>query len=98
MARKYRPYFTLAELRVLESEVSTHSLKRYLYRFIRDIDEGFIDAAITVVDPIEVQLGMRKGDDKTAYEKEQNRRYLADEMSPVEEQEYLLKQGVVLPS
>lgn len=98
MARKYRPYFTLSELRVLESEVSTHSLKRYLTRFIRDIDEGFLDAAITVSDPIEVKLGMRTApSDKTKYEIEQQRRYINDEMSPEEERTYELKQGVVLP-
>lgn len=95
MTRKYRPYFTLNELRVLESEVSTHTLKRYISRFIRDIDEGFLDAAITTKDSMEVKLGIiPKENDKTKYEIEQNRRYLADEMSPEEEKSYELSQGV----
>lgn len=94
MAKKYRPYFTLSELRILSATCKNVPLKRYLDKFIRDVDDGYISTSLEVTDTLEVRLGISPKEDKTVFEVEQNRRYLADEMSPEEEKSYELSQGV----
>lgn len=98
MARKYRPYFTLAELKTLANLSHSHSqtsaLTRYLNKYVSDIESGFRSESITVQPDISTSLGFTPPiEDKTAWEKEQERRYLNNEMSPEEEKDYEKEQG-----
>lgn len=95
--KKYRPYLTLEQLQHLCINCTDYQTKRYLDKYIRDIDEGFRVANAIVADPITVQLGMSEKEKKTAYEAEQERRYVSDEMSAEEEKQYELSQGVKIP-
>ena len=96
MVKKYRPYLTIPELEQLIRDCSSISLKKYLAKFLRDIDTGYISPQITVNDSIEQKLGISPKERDSDYEIEQQRRYLADEMSSEEEKSYELSQGVNL--
>lgn len=92
--KKYRPYFTLEQLNHLSGVCIDFPTKRYLEKFIRDIDEGYRAANTEVEDPITVKLGMIPAEKETKYALEQQRRYENDEMSKEEQIEHELKNGM----
>lgn len=94
--KKYRPYFTLEELKHVHQSVSDFMLKRYIGRFIEDIDQGYRSANIVVGDSQAVKVGFAKADQETSFEKEQERRFLNNEMTEQEEKEYQLSIGIPL--
>lgn len=101
--KKYRPYFSLPELKHLHSlclaDNQLSSITRYLSRYVSEIDSGFRTPAIDLNPSLEDRLGFTESaiqGDKTTYDREQERRYLADEMSPEEEQIY--ESSIMIPS
>lgn len=99
--KKYRPYFTLPELKHLHqlSHVDNQLslMTRYLGRYILEIDSGYRTPNHTTEPSMEDKLGFSvniSGAGKNAYEKEQEKRYLADEMNSEEEMLYLSSMGV----
>src|SRR6476646_4088031 len=94
--KKYRPYFTLAELKYLaelsfkHSQVST--ITKYLQKQVCLIDAGFKASNYEatgrgVADKLSDALAdpEEKEANVTTYSKTQQERYLANEMSPEEE-------------
>jgi len=63
--KKYRPYFTLPELKELSQGAKTFSLKRYLDKFISDIEAEHRVANITLTGrpAIEDKLGFTQNPD-----------------------------------
>ena len=98
MTRKYRPYFTLPELRhlvgVMTAAEPTSSLCRYLTRYLLDIEQGYRTANHTGLPSLESKLGFSDSPTKTKHESEQQYRYDNDLMSPTEEYEYERSQGL----
>lgn len=98
MTRKYRPYFTLPELRhvvsVMIASEPTSSLCRYLSRYLFDIENGYRTANHTGLPSLEDKLGFSNSASKTKLESEQQYRYDNDLMSSTEEYEYEKSQGV----
>ena len=98
--RKYRPYFTLAELKHLHSLCHSSNqvspLTGYLGKYISDIESGYRIANHTLAPSVEQKLGFSppSADSCTTYEREQERRYLAGEMNEREEIDYLSSIGV----
>ena len=92
MTRKYRPYFTLAELSrirdVLSTAEPTSALSRYISRYILDIESGFRSANHTSAPSLEHKLGFAEPEAPTTHESTQQYRYENDLMSPQEEYEY----------
>ena len=98
MTRKYRPYFTLPELRhlvvVLTQTEPTSSLCRYLSRYLLDVESGYRTANHTGSPSLEDKLGFSDSPTRTKHESEQQYRYDNDLMSPQEEYEYEVSQGI----
>lgn len=102
--KKFRPYFTLAELKHLHSlafrDNQLAPLTRYLGRYILEIDSGYRSENYTTnpTPSIEDKLGFStvsiSAAGKTAYEKEQENRFLNNEMTDEEESIYLSSIGV----
>ena len=96
--RKYRPYFTLAELKHLASLERSSSpssqLTRYLDRYILDIDSGYRKENHVSKPTVADKLGFSEPPERTSFEAEQLRRYENDEMFPDEESAYELSQGL----
>lgn len=93
--KKYRPYFSLPELKHLHSlslaDNQLSSITRYLGKYILDVDSGYRVASINIAPSLEDKLGFTESaarGDKTIFMKEQERRYLANEMNAMEEQIY----------
>jgi len=97
MTKKYRPYFTLSELRhlvsVLTATEPTSSMCRYLSKYLYDIENGYRAPNHSGIPSLETKLGFSK-EDKTKFESEQQYRYENDLMSPTEEYEYEKSQGL----
>lgn len=97
MTKKYRPYFTLPELRHLVSVLiqtePTSGLCRYLQRYLLDVESGFRQANHIGSGTLEQKLGFEQ-EPKTKFESEQQYRYENDLMSPQEEYEYERSQGL----
>lgn len=97
MSKKYRPYFTLPELRHLVSVLVQHeptsSMCRYLQRYLLDVESGFRQANHVGLPSVEQSLGFEK-EAKTKHESEQQYRYDNDLMSSQEEYEYEKSQGI----
>ena len=97
MTKKYRPYFTLPELRhlvaVLVSTEPTSGLCRYLQRYLLDVESGYRTANHIGSGTLESKLGFSE-EPKTKHESEQQYRYDNDLMSPQEEYEYEVSQGL----
>ena len=97
MTKKYRPYFTLPELRhlvaVLVSAEPTSSMCRYLQRYLLDVESGFRQANHIGSGTVAEKLGF-DSTPKTKHESEQQYRYDNDLMSPQEEYEYEVSQGL----
>jgi len=97
MTKKYRPYLSLPELRhvvsVLTQHEPTSALCRYFSRYLLDVESGYRSANHTGVDSVEVKLGFATRE-KTKHESEQQYRYDNDLMSPTEEYEYEVSQGL----
>ena len=99
--KKYRPYFTLVDLKHLHHLSHSHSqvspLTRYLARYIQEIDSGFLSPALSLKPTLEQKLELSLSpDSKTVFQKEQEARYLNNEMSPSEERDYEKINGLVL--
>lgn len=93
--KKYKVYFTIAELESLHDDTKNQIMKKYLGKKLRSIDEGDISPEFSRAESDAVQLGLIAPTDReTSYEKEQERRYLGNEMSKTEEREYEIKLGV----
>lgn len=104
MARKYRPYLTLAELSRIRdllkdnsaASIENANLYEYFRTYIIQIDLGVRSHNHTTKPTIEERLGFGEPEPILTHEAEQQRRYLEDEMSPEEEQEYeakLMREG-----
>ena len=97
MTKKYRPYFTLPELRhlvaVLVSTEPTSSMCRYLQRYLLDVESGFRQANHIGSPSLESSLGF-ESEPRSKFESEQQYRYDNDLMSPTEEYEYEVSQGL----
>ncbi len=97
MSKKYRPYFTLPELRHLVSVLVQHeptsSMCRYLQRYLLDVESGFRSPNHIGAPSLEASLGFEK-ESRTRHESEQQYRYDNDLMSPTEEYEYEVSQGL----
>ena len=97
MSKKYRPYFTLPELRHLVSVLVQHeptsSMCRYLQRYLLDVESGFRQANHVGLPSVEQSLGFT-AEPRTRHESEQQYRYDNDLMSPTEEYEYEVSQGI----
>jgi hypothetical protein len=97
MSKKYRPYFTLPELRhlvlVLVQVEPTSSMCRYLQRYLLDVESGFRQPNHTGAPSLEQSLGFEK-ESRTKHESEQQYRYDNDLMSQQEEYEYEVSQGI----
>ena len=97
MTKKYRPYFTLPELRhlvaVLVSTEPTSSMCRYLRRSLHDIESGFRQANHIGSGTVAEKLGFSE-EPRTRHESEAQYRYDNDLMSPQEEYEYEVSQGL----
>ena len=99
MTRKYRPYFTLPELRhlvsVLVQAEPTSGLCRYLSRYLLDVESGYRSPNHTGSPSLEDKLGFSSSNNaRTKHESEQQYRYDNDLMSPQEEYEYEVSQGI----
>jgi hypothetical protein len=104
--KKFRPYFTLAELKHLHSlsfkDSQISHLTRYLESYINQIDNGFISSQLTVKgkksieDKLELNSSSRESSKEslTKFERYQSERYLNNEMSPTEEAEYEKSMGI----
>lgn len=96
--KKYRPYFTLDELKVIhgtlheKNQVAT--LTRYVGRYIEDIEDGYRKESILTSASIEQKLGLVDPPTKPRNDKEQQRRYENNEMSPEEERDWMIKNGL----
>lgn len=97
MTKKYRPYFTLPELRHLVSVLLQHeptaSLSRYLSRYLLDIESGYRAANHVGSGSVAEKLGF-ESEPRTRHESEAQYRYDNDLMSPQEEYEYEVSQGL----
>jgi hypothetical protein len=97
MTKKYRPYLSLPELRHLVSVLTQHEptsgLCRYLSRYLLDVESGFRAPNHTGAPTLEQRLGFASAE-KTKHESEQQYRYDNDLMSPQEEYEYEVSQGL----
>ena len=95
--KKYRPYFTLSELKTLRDFSHAHSptsqLTLYLDRYILDIDSGYRKPNNVSEDPMAVKLGFEPKEPATAYDRIIRSRYLNGLMSPEEEKDYETKHG-----
>jgi hypothetical protein len=103
--KKYRPYFTLDELKFIHSTLFTqsqiHPITRYLEKYISDIDRGFLSPQL-VLSPkqsMEEKLELfdppkKSAKTKTEFEVLQEARYLNNEMSPEEEDQYEEDNGI----
>lgn len=96
--KKYRPYFTLPELRhlvsVLVQAEPTSSLTRYLSRYLLDVESGYRAANHIGSGGVAEKLGFGDPESRTKHESEQQYRYDNDLMSPQEEYEYEVSQGL----
>lgn len=102
--KKFRPYFTLTELKHLHSlslaDNQLSPMTRYLGRYILEIDSGYRSENYTTnpIPSIEDKLGFSSvtisAAGKTAYEKDQENRFLNNEMTEEEESIYLSSMGV----
>ena len=97
MSKKYRPYFTLDELRhlvgVLVQCEPTSAMTRYLSRYLLDIESGYRAANHVGLPTLSAKLGFDESS-KTKHESEQQYRYDNDLMSSTEEYEYEVSQGI----
>ena len=97
MTKKYRPYFTLPELRhlvaVLVSTEPTSSMCRYLQRYLLDVESGYRTANHIGSGTVAEKLGFSE-EPRTRHESEAQYRYDNDLMSPQEEYEYEVSQGL----
>jgi hypothetical protein len=79
--KKYRPYLTLSELRLLQSSLEEtpqkhkgHKiLSRYLQKYISDIESGYRSSNHTLKPSLEEQLGIRESDPDETIEAELER-------------------------
>jgi hypothetical protein len=98
MTKKYRPYLSLPELRHLVSVLTQHEptsgLCRYLSRYLLDVESGYRSANHTGSPSLEEKLGFATSAPRTKHESEQQYRYDNDLMSPQEEYEYEVSQGL----
>jgi hypothetical protein len=98
MTKKYRPYLSLPELRHLVSVLTQHEptsgLCRYLSRYLLDVESGYRSANHTGSPSLEEKLGFAASVPRTKHESEQQYRYDNDLMSPQEEYEYEVSQGL----
>ena len=96
--KKYRPYFTLPELRHLVSVLiqtePTSSLTRYLSRYLLDIESGYRAPNHIGSGTLTEKLGFGDPEPRTRHESEAQYRYDNDLMSPQEEYEYEVSQGL----
>lgn len=97
MSKKYRPYFTLPELRHLVSVLTqvepTSSMCRYLSKYLYDVENGYRAPNHSGAPTLESKLGFSE-EPRTKFESEQQYRYDNDLMSPQEEYEYERSQGL----
>ena len=98
--KKYRPYFSLAELKVLHSlSFSSHQsspLTKYLGSYILQIEEGYKASSYTLKPSVSESLGFSSSSEDSKHDAEQQRRYLDGEMSPQEESDYEKANGISL--
>lgn len=97
--KKYRPYFSLPELKELQSLVHSKNrlspLSRYLDKYILEIEAGHRDSSLTLKPTLEQELGFDESAKiQTDFEKQNQSRYEQGLMSPEEELTYLRSIGV----
>jgi hypothetical protein len=93
-AKKYRPYFTLAELKVLQQSVHAtispekRALNIYLNKFISDIEHGFRQENHTLKPSITERLGF---DEPDIEQPTQTKQLTEDELIAIEEAKIFCK-------
>lgn len=101
MTTKYRPYFTLSELKHLAGlcrlDSPTSSLSKYLDRYILDIESGYRKENTKIMLSLAARLGFEEPNPENipAIDTEKQKRYDAGLMSPQEMAEYEKSQGVI---
>ena len=74
--KKYRPYLTLPELKILHQSCPYPLLTIYLHRFIEDIESGVRESNYTPAPTMPQKLGFESLEVDSKTEKKHTRRYV----------------------
>ena len=94
--KKYRPYLTLAELKILHQSCPSPSLTIYLHRYIQDIESGSRESNYVPVPTMSQKLGFTDFELSSKQDLAQKRKLFLYEHWAVTDPKYMTKEEISL--